>query len=303
MVKAYEQFYEAEIRDDYPVSEKIKKVWAVEIDLLSKMLEICDKHKIKCFAIGGTLLGAVRHRGFIPWDDDIDIGMLRSDYDKFIKVAQNELKEPYFLQTAVTDRCYRPHAQIRNSDTTGYQKLDRNLKCNKGIFIDIFPLDGIPDNKLEYKLQMSVMKLMNRIMTNDVYFTTVHEKASLPALAAHLAVKLLLTAIGRKRFYGWYDACAAICKNKSTKRVGELTVLFDDTRYQWRRSYFRNIKMMAFEYIQIPVPADYDYFLKNTFGEYMKYPEDKNSGALHGDMVFEPDTPYRVYEQTNKHCD
>ena len=81
-------FYQAEYRDGFFVDEERKKVWAVELDLLELLISICDKHGIKYFAIGGTLLGAARHKGFIPWDDDIDIGMLRKDYDRFLKVFE-----------------------------------------------------------------------------------------------------------------------------------------------------------------------------------------------------------------------
>ena len=93
-------FINDEVRCDYTVSSKIKEVWAVELDLLNQLDIVCKAHNLKYFAGAGTLLGAVRHKGFIPWDDDIDVYMLRSDYDKLIALAC-AFKEPYFLHLRV----------------------------------------------------------------------------------------------------------------------------------------------------------------------------------------------------------
>ena len=89
-IKLPENFLDEEIRDDYVVSSQMKQVWAVELDLLNKILEVCKKYNIKIIASGGTLLGAVRHKGFIPWDDDIDLMMRRNQYDKLCDVAEKE---------------------------------------------------------------------------------------------------------------------------------------------------------------------------------------------------------------------
>ena len=90
---------EEEIICNFRVSSKRKKVWKVELDLLNNFIEICNKYKLTYFAIGGTLLGAIRHKGFIPWDDDIDIGMPREDYNKLLEIAKKEFKNPIFFQT------------------------------------------------------------------------------------------------------------------------------------------------------------------------------------------------------------
>ncbi len=87
-----------EVRTGYTATTDIKELWAVELDLLEKFQELCRKHELRYFAIGGTLLGAVRHKGFIPWDDDIDLAMPLNDYLKLIEIEPKELKYPYFLQ-------------------------------------------------------------------------------------------------------------------------------------------------------------------------------------------------------------
>ena len=100
-----EGFLDEEVRDGYKVSHEMKKVWAVELDLLAEFQRVCKKHNIKYIASGGTMLGAVRHKGFIPWDDDIDLMMLREEYEKLCIVAPSEFKHPYYFQTDRTDNC------------------------------------------------------------------------------------------------------------------------------------------------------------------------------------------------------
>ena len=144
-----EIFYKEEMRCGWKVDQKTKRVWAVQLEMLDEVERICKKHGLKYFADSGTLIGAVRHQGYIPWDDDIDLVMLREDYEAFIRIAPGELRKPLALQTLYAEKNYlRAHAQIRNSQTTGCSKEDRKAGYNCGIFIDIFPLDAMPEGKL-----------------------------------------------------------------------------------------------------------------------------------------------------------
>lgn len=90
------EFLEREIRGGYEVSEQMKRVWAIEIDMLQELFRVCDKYGLTIWAEGGTMLGTIRHGGFIPWDDDIDMAMPREDYDRLQEVAADEFKHPYF---------------------------------------------------------------------------------------------------------------------------------------------------------------------------------------------------------------
>ena len=145
-------FFNEEVRCEYTVTRQRKEVWAVELDLLREFSRVCNKYNLKYCADGGTLLGAIRHHGFIPWDDDLDIAMLRSDFEKLNEVAPIEFKKPYFWQTEETDKgSARGHAQLRNSATTSIIKTEyerqRNNNFNQGIFIDIFPFDTVIDDQ------------------------------------------------------------------------------------------------------------------------------------------------------------
>ena len=125
MLREKPEFYKEEIRCGYTVDEKTKRVWAVQLEMLDEVERICKANGLKYFADSGTLIGAIRHEGYIPWDDDIDLVMLREDYDKFVQIAPKWLKEDLVLQTVYTEKNYlRGHAQIRNSKTCGCNEED-----------------------------------------------------------------------------------------------------------------------------------------------------------------------------------
>jgi lipopolysaccharide cholinephosphotransferase len=135
-------FLKEEERDEFLVTEKQKKVWAVELDMLLKFDSICKKHGLTYFLMFGSLLGAIRHQGFIPWDDDVDVGMPRKDYDKLLTLT-DEFEMPYFLQTPYTDEgYYYSYAKIRNSNTSGITQQFRFQEINWGLMLDVYPIDN-----------------------------------------------------------------------------------------------------------------------------------------------------------------
>ena len=136
-----------EDRLGFVVNEETKSLWNIQLNMLQKLLDVCKKYNLKIYASGGTMLGAVRHQGYIPWDDDIDMDMLREDYDKLVQIAPKEFESPYFFQCAYTENgYYRGHAQLRFDNTAQILPNDIYRKFNQGIFIDIFVVDGVPED-------------------------------------------------------------------------------------------------------------------------------------------------------------
>ena len=135
-------FFREETRLGFHVTKDRKKIWAVGLDLLIMFDKFCKEKGLTYYIMFGTLLGAVRHQGFIPWDDDIDVVMPRSDYEKLIH-NNDPFPYPYFLQTPDTDKSYcQSHAKIRNSMTTAFNRITGYEGFNQGMFLDVFQLDN-----------------------------------------------------------------------------------------------------------------------------------------------------------------
>ena len=165
------EFIKLEVICGWEVSELTKKVWSVQLDLIKKLDEVCKKNNLKWYPMWGTLLGVVRHHGFIPWDDDVDVVMLREDYERLISLAESEFRYPYFLQTTLNDEdCFYMWVNLRNSETTGNRKTCLEKKLNNGIGIDIMPLDGCADNLTIYRINrfpVRVLSVLANTYVND----------------------------------------------------------------------------------------------------------------------------------------
>lgn len=268
-------FFEEEIREGYLVSPQMKKVWACELDLLNQLLAVCEKYHLKCWADSGTLIGAVRHKGFIPWDDDIDMVMLREDYDKLVQVADKEFKAPSFFQTVYSDKYYgNRHAQIRNSDTAAI--AHSKVKCNQGIFIDIFVFDGVPDVPRLLQKHLSRVKCYKQFLK----FTS--------KVLWHLPETLYDRLRWDSRIYEKYEEVLRSVPISETELMAHLSL-----NYKVRiknRSFYDRTEYLDFENIKIPVPAEYDAVLRIDFGDYMTPVQ---SPTLHGTLLFDAEQSYK----------
>ena len=122
-----------------------------ELDILLEIDSFCKKNNLRYFLAYGTLIGAIRHKGFIPWDDDIDIGMMRKDYDLFIKYASEELDSKYYLDCYETNKnCYLPFAKVRKNNTIFDEEENHHLNNHKGIYVDVIPIENASNKRIEY---------------------------------------------------------------------------------------------------------------------------------------------------------
>ncbi|MCI8297599.1 MAG: LicD family protein [Lachnospiraceae bacterium] len=285
-------FFEEEKRCDYLVTSRSKKIWAIQIDLFNELFRVCRSHDIKVCAFSGTILGAVRHKGFIPWDDDLDVCMDRKNYEKLLKFSY-EFKEPYFLQTSYNDtRFFCGYARLRNSLTTGIVKWERSVDYNNGIYIDIYILDGYIEDKKLLKKQLKrrdhIIKMINLYHCDYA------------GLLKSIIGRVLRFFIKRIAPYEYwlrkYDECISMY-NGATNRVGLMThIPIFIEKYWCYQNDLDDIVMVPYENIMMPIPKEYDSILQNMYGDYMKYPPLEQRGGWHGDIIeFDPDTPYKEY--------
>lgn len=296
----YVSNFEDEVVCDFLVTSEMKRVRNVQLEMLDMVDKLCKKHGIVYYGDSGTLIGAIRHGGYIPWDDDIDIVMKREDYNKFIEIASKEFKEPFFVQTVYTDPGYfRTHAQIRNSNTTAILKTERDFKYkfNQGIFIDILPLDEIPDNKILFSIQKFRLKVLKFIMLFG-YQGMKAEKGKLVkniivnTFIVPLLCKLIIKILGFKRVYRKFEKVCSMYNGKGNKRISFLSLRLGLESKLFDIKCFDGVKRVKFENQMMDIPIGYDKRLRKEYGDYMKMVK---APSAHGDTIFDSDKSYKEY--------
>mgnify|MGYP002855138490 FL=1 len=296
-IKLPDGFLEPEVRCDYQVTKELKELWAVELDLLSELLRICYKYKITIFANGGTMLGAVRHKGFIPWDDDIDMMMPRSEYNILCEVAKVEIKHPYFWQTEDTDSgSARGHAQLRNSLTTCILKSEESYKYpfNQGVFIDIFPLDNVPDDATEQRgFIMEVIKRYAKSKIERNYNFKIHLRKNIFKLMNNIFKYYYRKVIGKTTYKKYYREFEKLVMSYNYTETDYLCLCpnFKEANLNHRKD-FTEVVLLPFEFISIPVASGYDRMLTQNFGNWHEYVK---GTSVHGEMFFDVRKPYTEY--------
>lgn len=285
-----ESFLEDEVRCNYFISSKMKRIWAVELDLLYEFERVCDKLGLKYWATGGTLLGAIRHNGFIPWDDDIDVAMPRKDYNILMKLGPNEFKNPYFLQNPYTDPGYYVcFAKLRNSETTGANKYHLHKKFNQGLFIDIFPLDDciLENREIDRRRAIPFMKECGSAMKSgspylsdeQKYDAKIHHSDN-PLESYETVQRIMTNSKYSCSDYFWIAMFTGETEDQLT----------------WKKTDFSTSLRHRFEDIEIPVPNGYDNVLKAEFNDYMIFPPvEERGGVCHSNFIFDSDKPYTEY--------
>lgn len=301
-------FLNEEVRCGYLITREMKKVWAVELDLLAEFNRVCKKYHINYCADAGTLLGAIRHNGFIPWDNDIDLAMTRAEYEKLCKVAPQEFKEPYFFQTEETDPgTVRCHAQLRNSQTTGMLIFEKEMGCrfNQGIFLDIFPFDAVPLNKNElikfYNRLYKKKKKLHSIMWNYKYFYPHIKKKKNGKFDWQEGARRFLKHIQyqitkpdyKKVFEDFNRECQKYNLDENTNMIAAFCLLIGMDRIQRFREDFDDLIEVDFEFLKIPVFRQYDRDLKILYGP--NYMTPIQAETVHGNIFFDAEKPYTKY--------
>lgn len=253
----------------------IKKVQEVELEILLEFDRLCKEHGIKYQLCSGTLLGAIRHKGFIPWDDDIDVCMLREEYMKFLDISNENLDKRYFLQTNETDKNYNcQFAKIRKNHTIFMQEIVKETNIHQGIFIDIFPFDNVKINNILGKMQRIVLNFilrLNYFRLKQLVYNTSNNIIRYLKLIIHYLMKI----IPKSLLDNLTLKIMSVFNGQDTKYVGELSLslsknLYD--RFTIEKRIFYDTIEWEFEGHKFPVPREYDYVLTKNYGDYMTPP-------------------------------
>ncbi len=260
-----------EIHFNYDYNEKIlEHLHNVELIILNDFIKICEENNLQYHLHAGTLLGAVRHEGFIPWDDEIDIGMFREDYEKFLKIMETEYQDKYYLinwktEYNITEEIYTPKSFMCLKNT----KLIRDT--NIGIFIDISVIDNKPQNSIEHFIFLKEIKLINTLFfifpafKNNTYSTSF--RRMIGNTIKHLFKLFHITPNLMSKFF-----TKIILKyEKKTRYVCDISYFYSNTL---DISLFKEYKKVKFENLYAYIPKQYDDILKSYYGNYMQIPKE-----------------------------
>jgi len=245
--------------------EGIKKIG---LGLLKEIDAFCTVHNIKYFLCYGTLLGAVRHKGFIPWDDDIDIMMPREDYDRFTALAKDGLGENIkLLYPEFTPGFLRPFARVYD-DRTIVKWRDKKMDDGTGIWVDIFTLDGLPKSTLAQKIHFTIQSVYrNMILANF----TEHKARSLPREIVRKILKLVINGRICRLLVGMTMKRSKKYPYDNSEYVAVSVAAYGMRNRLSRRDVASAVRM-PFEGYEFSVPVGYHQVLTNIFGDYMKLP-------------------------------
>lgn len=257
------------------MEDNIRKLHKVNLEIVKEVISICEEHNLVYYIIGGTLLGAIRHKGFIPWDDDIDLGMPREDYELFLELAPNNLSSHLLVVNYKIDTKYQYYiTRVRDTETKVEELRIGNDSKYTNASIDIFPLDGSPNNTLLRKLYYL------KVMYHRALMSLCYKDSIDLARKRSVMEKLLLATMKLLPIDKIFDPTKE--KNKIDRIMRKYKVLSSNyvgclmgayrTREMVPASFYGEGAFYSFEDIMLRGPKDYDRFLTMVYGDYMELP-------------------------------
>lgn len=269
------------------MEQNLKELHAIQLDLLHTLDAVCKKHNIHYSLFAGTALGAVRHQGFIPWDDDVDVVMLRPEYERFLCVAAQEIDtDKYFLQSEFSPHWPMFFSKLRAQNTTYLERYHpRDWQTNMGIYIDIFPCDNLSDHPFVRRLQFAASKVViAKSLCRRGYSTNSLGKKVFMVFCRLLPNRPFLTLAQMKRHgetkmvHTFFGGARSYAKNV------------------FPRFWLQNTADMPFEDGFFPVTQQYDALLRTLYGNYMQLPSVEERACKVHAMRLDCNRSYRTYE-------
>lgn len=267
--------------------EILRRVQCEMLIIAKEIKRVCDKNDIAYFLVGGTLIGAIRHKGFIPWDDDMDIGMLRSDFIKFVSVAPHQLGKGFFLQTWDTDDEYgNAFAKVRMEGTLFKEANDARQKVHQGFWVDIFPYDNLPDDQSKWnEFSKEIMNYRYTMFMKSGLTVWNREKTLTKKFKIWLSYTQYMiraTFTSRKALISNYESEMNRYNSQETEYLCQESGGASFGKYPIKRSYLTELVLLPFEDTYFLCPKEYDAFLHSIYGDYMKLPPEDQRQNFHG---------------------
>lgn len=255
-------------REGYQISEEeLKQIQEIQIELIQEVDRICKKCHIHYNMVGGTMLGAIRHQGHIPWDDDADIGFLRKEYEKFRNACRSELDtERFYIQDFRDTEGYRwGYAKLRRKGTQFIRLNQEFMPYEQGIFIDLMPFDPVPDGEIQRKLHFFQCFLYRKLFWSKV---GKHQDKNLLFRVLYFSLSLIPEKIIKASF----SCFISRHQNQKTDLVRILTFPTPKHCYGYRKEWYTKLAFYPFGRLNLPGAKDYDGYLKCKYGNYIDLP-------------------------------
>ncbi len=286
---------------EFEVTEERRKIWSKELEIFKFFDDFCRQEGLKYYIDGGTLLGAVRHQGYIPWDDDLDVMMFYDDYCKFIELTsegENKLdleKREYFLQSFKTEKYYGPwHIKIRDDKTTGATPYEQKIGVgwHRGIFFDIFPLFYLPRNIIVRKIQWILLKIFRKSIEYEewLHWPISEKKNNAKDKILTIFMRVFERIIPYKRLCSGF---LKICnwQKKPTKYISHISFdLYNKEKFAYKTEWFKDSVYLDFENMKVPAPCKYKEYLKYRYGDYNKLVV---GDSIHTNVLFNTEVSYK----------
>jgi lipopolysaccharide cholinephosphotransferase len=257
------------------VSNNIRTLQLIELDILKEIVAICDANNLEYYMIGGTFLGAIRHKGFIPWDDDIDISMPRGGYEKFLKIAENKLPKHIKIENFITNPNYQYYiTRVQNINTKVIEKRISNVQKWTHASVDIFPIDGTPNNK--YSRKWYYFRVLTHRMLMSLCYKDSIDRERKRSFKERLFLKIMENLPIEKFFNANKEKqkIDRLLKKQSVDNSNHIGTIMGAyrTREIVPKVYFGNGNFYDFEGLKFRGPSMYNEYLTHMYGDYMKIP-------------------------------
>lgn len=269
---------------------ELRQLQLKELDILKEVKRICEKHNITYYLSSGTCLGAVRHNGFIPWDDDVDVMMPYNSYTHFLDIAPQELGKDFFLQNFLTDsHDYQGFTKIRMNDTAMILPNHTKWKVHQGIWIDIFPVVYLKDYR-EFEKKKRLLSISNYLQM-DSYFLDNEKEFKQKLKAGYFLFRALLKTPLSFRQFLHKRLLTFIYSNRGGEQFfseawGTMSNLYPISVLEGEPAYH------IFEDDNYPLVPGYEKYLSETYGDYMSFPPESERKA-HGNLVIDFQKSYK----------